>query len=82
MQKLKVHFYVKGDKKKNGVCPIYGKISVGTSSATFSTGKTIQPARWERTNGLRGVTKLANEESIKNYLQELPRLEKPVKLTP
>jgi len=44
MQKLKVHFYLKGDKQKNGVSPIYGKIQVGTSSATFSTGKTINPA--------------------------------------
>ena len=69
MQKLKVQFFIKVDNIKNGVCPIFGKIIIGKSSATFSTGRKILPERWEKTDGLRGATKSPSETSIKEYLQ-------------
>ncbi len=36
----------KHKKKPNGTCPLYGRISVGSDRAEFSTKKYIKPADW------------------------------------
>lgn len=69
MRKLKVNFYLKGDKKnQNGETAIYGKIYVGTDKTTFSTSKYIAKERWSKTNMLRNPLRVENEISLKNYL--------------
>jgi integrase len=72
MKKLKVNFYLKGDKKnQNGETAIYGKIYLGNQYSTFSTSKYIQQERWSKTNSLRNALRINNEISTKNYLKSL-----------
>lgn len=72
MKKLKVSFYLKGDKKKqNGETTIYGKIYLGNLYSTFSTSKHILQERWEKTNCLRKPVRMDNEINLKNYLKSL-----------
>lgn len=72
MKKLKVCFYLKGDKKNQvGETAIYGKIFLGTGKTTFSTTKYISQERWFKTNNLRNVVRSNNEINLKNYLKSL-----------
>ncbi|MGZ0014828.1 phage integrase SAM-like domain-containing protein [Yeosuana sp. AK3] len=72
MKKLKVKYYVKGDKKnESGETAIYGKIYIGTTKTTFSTSKYINRDRWEKTNQLRNTLRIDNEISLKEYLNTL-----------
>jgi integrase len=72
MKKLKVSFYLKGDKKNQfGETAIYGKIFLGTGKTTFSTAKYISQERWFKTNNLRNVVRADNEINLKNYLKSL-----------
>jgi len=72
MKKLKVSFYLKGDKKNhNGETAIYAKIYLGNLYSTFSTSKYILQERWSKTNSLRNVIRVDNEINLKNYLKSL-----------
>lgn len=72
MKKLKVSFYLKGDKKnQNGETAIYGKIYLGNQCSTFSTSKYIQQERWSKTNSLRNALRIDNEINLKNYLKAI-----------
>ena len=72
MKKLKVCFFIKGDKKnKDGETAIYGKIYLGNVYSTFSTSKYILKERWEKTNSLRNPVRTGNEINLKNYLRNL-----------
>lgn len=72
MKKLKVSFYLKGDKKNhNGETAIYAKIYLGNLYSTFSTSKYILQERWSKTNNLRNVVRVDNEINLKNYLKSL-----------
>jgi integrase len=72
MKKLKVCFYLKGDKKNaNGETAIYGKIYLGNIYSTFSTSKYILHERWFKTNNLRNTLRIDNEINLKNYLEML-----------
>ncbi|NCO62259.1 MAG: hypothetical protein GW839_01325 [Flavobacteriales bacterium] len=72
MKKLKVKFYVKGDKKnESGETAIYGKIYIGSTKTTFSTSKYMNRDRWEKTNQLRNTLRIDNEISLKEYLNTL-----------
>lgn len=68
MNKLTLNFYLKGDKKQNGLTAIYGKIKIGDTDCTFSTGKYIESKRWYSTNHLRNALRVDNEKSLKDYL--------------
>lgn len=72
MKKLKVCFYLKGDKKnQNGETAIYAKIYLGKIYSTFSTSKYISQERWSKTNNLRNAVRVDNEINLKNYLKSL-----------
>jgi len=72
MKKLKVSYYLKGDKKNaQGETAIYGKLFLGKEKTTFSTGKYIPQERWDKTNGLKNTLRVDNEISLKNYLKSL-----------
>jgi integrase len=72
MKKIKVNFYLKGDKKnQNGETAIYGKIYLGNQYSTFATSKYIQQERWSKTNSLRNAIRMDNEINLKNYLKAL-----------
>ena len=68
MNKLKLNYYVKRDKKKDGKVAIYGKIEIGGTDSSFSTGKYISSERWIATNHLRNALRIDNEKSLKDYL--------------
>jgi integrase len=72
MKKIKVSYYLKGDKKnQNGETAIYGKIYLGNQYSTFSTSKYILRERWEKTNGLRKALRIDFEINLQNYLKSL-----------
>jgi len=72
MNKLKVRFYIKGDKEnRNGEVAIYGKILIGRQMSTFSTAKYISRERWEKTRQLRNILRVKSEASLKEYLDSL-----------
>lgn len=72
MKKLKVSFYLKGDKKnQSGETAIYAKIYLGSLYCTFSTSKYILQERWSKTNNLRNVVRIDNEINLKKYLKSL-----------
>ena len=71
MNKLKLNFFLKGDKKQNGLTAIYGKIKIGSTSCTFSTGKYILPKRWKETNCLRNAQRVETELSLKEHFNSL-----------
>lgn len=72
MKKLKVCFYLKGDKKnQSGETAIYAKIYLGNEYSTFSTSKYILQERWSKTNNLRNAIRVDNEINLKNYLKSL-----------
>ena len=67
---LKVNFYLKTDKaNKNGLSPIFAKVSLNNESTTISMGKVIARERWQTTNNLRNTLKLENEKVIRNALE-------------
>jgi CRISPR/Cas system CMR-associated protein Cmr5 small subunit len=66
---LKVIFYLKAEKvDKNGVSPVFARISCKKRTIAISTGKSISKERWLFTNNLRNVLKLEKEKVIKNSL--------------
>lgn len=72
MKKLKVCFFIKGDKKnKDGETAIYGKIYLGSVYSTFSTSKYINPERWIKTKNLRNALRINNEINLQTYLKLL-----------
>jgi integrase len=72
MKKLKVCFFIKGDKKnKDGETAIYGKIYLGSVYSTFSTSKYITQERWIKTNNLRNALRINNEINLQTYLNSL-----------
>lgn len=60
---LKVHFYLrKTSEKKNGECPVVGKITIGKDVAQFSTKTTAKASLWDVVSGrATGKTKHATE---------------------
>ena len=61
-------------KKKSGVCPIMGRISVDGKSTAFSTGIDLFPEQWNAKQGIAiGNTKEENEvnKQIEKYRAEL-----------
>lgn len=51
---LKVIFYIKSDKiGKDGLSPIFARISLREKFITMATGKWIAKERWQFTNNLR-----------------------------
>lgn len=49
---LKVHFYLrKTDEKKNGECPVIGKITIGKDVAQFSAKVTAKVSLWDIVSG-------------------------------
>ena len=60
---LKVHFYLrKTDEKKNGECPIIGKITIGKDVAQFSAKVTAKASLWDIVSGrITGKSKHATE---------------------
>lgn len=60
---LKVHFYLrKTDEKKNGECPIIGKITIGRDVAQFSAKITAKASLWDIVSGrVKGKSKHATE---------------------
>lgn len=60
---LKVHFYLrKTSEKKNGECPVVGKITIGKDVAQFSAKITAKVSLWDVVSGrATGKTKHATE---------------------
>lgn len=60
---LKVHFYLrKTDEKKNGECPVIGKITIGKDVAQFSAKITAKASLWDIVSGrVTGKSKHASE---------------------
>ena len=60
---LKVHFYLrKTDEKKNGECPVIGKITIGKDVAQFSAKVTAKATLWDIVSGrVTGKSKHATE---------------------
>ena len=60
---LKVHFYLrKTDEKKNGECPVIGKITIGKDVAQFSAKVTAKASLWDIVSGrVTGKSKHATE---------------------
>ena len=60
---LKVHFYLrKTDEKKNGECPVIGKITIGKEVAQFSAKVTAKASLWDIVSGrVTGKSKHASE---------------------
>ena len=60
---LKVHFYLrKTDEKKNGECPVIGKITIGKDVAQFSAKITAKASLWDVVSGrVTGKSKHATE---------------------
>ena len=49
---MKVHFYLrKTDEKKNGECPVIGKITIGKDVAQFSAKVTAKTSLWDIVSG-------------------------------
>lgn len=68
MKKLKVSFFQKGDKNRDGLIAIYGRIKLGNSQCSFSTGRYLSPERWIKTDYLRKPSRIENENSLSNYI--------------
>jgi len=67
---LKVIFYIKSQKvDKDGLAPIFARISLRDKSITMATGKSISKERWLFTNNLRNVLKMDKEKVIKEALE-------------
>ncbi|WP_455672524.1 site-specific integrase [Phocaeicola sp.] len=60
---LKVHFYLRRtDEKKNGECPVIGKITIGKDVAQFSAKITAKASLWDIVSGrVKGKSKHASE---------------------
>ncbi|WP_308761320.1 site-specific integrase [uncultured Bacteroides sp.] len=60
---LKVHFYLrKTGEKKNGECPVIGKITIGKDVAQFSAKVTAKASLWDIVSGrVTGKSKHASE---------------------
>ena len=68
MKKLKVSFFQKGDKNKDGLIAIYGRISLGGTLCSFSTGRYLSAERWIKTEYLRKPSRIENENSLSTYI--------------
>ena len=68
MKKLKVSFFQKGDKNRDGLIAIYGRISLGGTLCSFSTGRYLSAERWIKTDYLRKPSRIENENSLSTYI--------------
>ena len=77
-----VLFYINRQKvKKNGLCPLMGRISINTEVAQFSTKMEVPPDLWDakayRLTGKSRIAKETNakidrlEEDIRRYYKEI-----------
>ena len=77
-----VLFYINRQKvKKNGLCPLMGRISINTEVAQFSTKMDVRPDLWDakayRLTGKSRTAKETNakidkiEEDIRRYYKEI-----------
>lgn len=77
-----VLFYINRQKvKKNGMCPLMGRISINTEVAQFSTKMEVPPGLWDaKKYRLAGKSRIANEtnakidrleEDIRNHYKEI-----------
>ena len=77
-----VLFYINRQKvKKNGLCPLMGRISINTEVAQFSTKMEVQPDLWDaQAYRLTGNSRIAKEtnakidrlkEDIRRYYKEI-----------
>lgn len=72
MKKLKVNFYLKGDKKnQDGETAISTEIYLGNLYATFSTSKYILQERWSQTNSLRNAIRVDTKINLSTYLKSV-----------
>ena len=62
-----VLFYINRQKvKKNGLCPLMGRISINTEVAQFSTKMEVQPDLWDaQAYRLTGNSRIAKETNAK-----------------
>ncbi|WP_303222024.1 site-specific integrase [Paraprevotella clara] len=62
-----VLFYINRQKvKKNGLCPLMGRISINTEVAQFSTKMEVQPELWDaKKYRLTGKSRIAKEVNVK-----------------
>jgi site-specific recombinase XerD len=64
-------FYINRKKtKKNGLCPVMGRITVDTGVAQFSTGLEICPALWDAKAG-RSTGKTARDANLNGKLDSM-----------
>jgi len=74
MAKFKVTFFIKNKySKANSEFPIYGKLQLDSQIATFATGKSINPVRWNKTNKLTKASRNKDEALTKEYLLQTKR---------
>ena len=67
---LKVIFYIKSQKAgKDGLVPIFARISLRDKFITMATGKSITKERWLFNSNLRNVLKMDKEKVIKEALE-------------
>jgi site-specific recombinase XerD len=68
---FKYLFYINRDKrKKNGLCPVMGRITLDGEIAQFSTGLETNPALWDAKSG-RSTGKTAQETNMNRKLDSL-----------
>lgn len=68
---FKYLFYINRDKtKKNGLCPVMGRITLDGEVAQFSTGQETNPALWDAKTG-RSTGKTAQETNMNRKLDGL-----------
>jgi hypothetical protein len=66
---FKYLFYINREKmKKNGLCPIMGRITLDGEVAQFSTGLETNPALWDAKAG-RSIGKTAQEVNMNRKLE-------------
>jgi integrase len=70
---VKVQYYIKADKMKDDLCPIFGKIIIENTNISFSTHKSISRERWSKTNRLSGSLRIDAEKTLKSHLIEITR---------
>jgi site-specific recombinase XerD len=62
-------FYINRNKtKKNGLCPVMGRITIDTEIAQFSTGQETAPSLWDAKAG-RSTGKTAHEVNLNRKLE-------------
>ncbi len=53
---FKLLFYINRQKmKKNGRCPIMGRVTIDGKISQYSTGQEIEPDLWDAKEGRKGI---------------------------